>query len=522
MVRTFFLSFRLKNTYRVNSIIYSIKQLPLIKKILPDTLYQNHGLKIFGNVISALIEVGTTFIGKLLYLWLMIYSFISMYPTNSSETFLHLFFFLTLCGGLLNTYLFNPTRDKYYAMFLMNMDAREYTLSNYYYAMLKVFIGFLPFTILFGILTHIPIWLSILLPLFVVMVKTMINYFSLIDFKKTRKAKNENVPFKIVWILIVILLALAYLVPFTKIVMPTWLFVVLFMISLGLGSYCFFKIHRFTEYRMMYKQLFANSGMEKKTAEQINKETALKQIELDRDLTSSKDGFPYFHELFVKRHRKILTIAVKKQALVLLLLSVAIFIGVLVNKDIKSTTNGILLMWLPYFVFIMYMLNRGTTITQAMFMNCDHAMLTYRIYRNPNVILGLFRERLKTLISINLLPATIIGASLAFLLFLTGGTTNALNYVVLFVSIIAMSIFFSVHYLVMYYLLQPYNVNTEMKSSTYSIVQGVTYFACYYMMQLKLPTFYFGLVITLFCVVYSLLSLWIAYRMAPKTFKLRN
>ena len=268
MVRTFFLSFRLKNTYRVNSIIYSIKQLPLIKKILPDTLYQNHGLKIFGNVISALIEVGTTFIGKLLYLWLMIYSFISMYPTNSSETFLHLFFFLTLCGGLLNTYLFNPTRDKYYAMFLMNMNAREYTLSNYYYAMLKVFIGFLPFTILFGILTHIPIWLSILLPLFVVMVKTMINYFSLIDFKKTRKAKNENVPFKIVWILIVIFLALAYLVPFTKIVMPTWLFVVLFMISLGLGSYCFFKIHRFTEYRMMYKQLFANSGMEKKTAEQ--------------------------------------------------------------------------------------------------------------------------------------------------------------------------------------------------------------------------------------------------------------
>ncbi len=77
-----------------------------------------------------------------------------------------------------------------------------------------------------------------------------------------------------------------------------------------------------------------------------------------------------------------------------------------------------------------------------------------------------------------------------------------------------MSVFFSVHYLVMYYLLQPYNVHTEMKSSTYSVVQGVTYFVCYYMMQLRLPTFYFGLSVSAFCILYSLLSLWFAYRLA--------
>lgn len=40
MIKSFITSFKLKNTYRVNSIIYSIKQLPLIKKILPNTLYE--------------------------------------------------------------------------------------------------------------------------------------------------------------------------------------------------------------------------------------------------------------------------------------------------------------------------------------------------------------------------------------------------------------------------------------------------------------------------------------------------
>ena len=160
-------------------------------------------------------------------------------------------------------------------------------------------------------------------------------------------------------------------------------------------------------------------------------------------------------------------------------------------------------------------------MTQAMFMNCDHSMLTYRICRTPKVILGLFKERLKTLIVVNLLPTLIIAIALPVLLFITGGTDNILNYFILFISIIAMSIFFSVHYLVMYYLLQPYNVNTEMKSSTYKVVQTITYFVCWYMIQIQLPTVSFGIAAIGFCILYCLISLVLAYKYAPKTFKLR-
>ena len=74
----------------------------------------------------------------------------------------------------------------------------------------------------------------------------------------------------------------------------------------------------------------------------------------------------------------------------------------------------------------------------------------------------------------------------------------------------------------MYYLLQPYNVETEMKSSTYNVVQFLTYFVCYAMIDLHLPTLYFGACLISFCVLYSFLSLFIAYRLAPKTFKLRR
>lgn len=520
MISTFFLSFRLKNAYRINSILYSLKQLPIIKRILPEKLYGVRGLKILGNIISAIWEFIMIFLGKFLYIAFMIAAMLGIYQTNSAATFLHIFFFLTICGGLMNTYLFDPTKDKYYAMFLMNMDAKEYTISNYLYQMIKVLIGFLPFTCFYGMSVGLPLWIMILCPIFVMMVKTFINSLSLIDFKRTKKVKNENLPTSVVWILLLVLLVCAYALPYISIVMPTWMFLIFFGLSLGLGIFGFYQIFHFPYYRFLYKQLLTNAPLVIDQTS-IRRDASLSQIELDTSLNSTKEGFSYFHELFVKRHRKILTKAIKKQTIVLVGIAIVMSFLVKVNASVASTTNHLMLVFLPYFVFIMYMLNRGTTLTQAMFMNCDHAMLSYRIYRKPNVILGLFKERLKTLIGLNLIPATVIGFTLALLLFLSGGTSNVYNYFVLFFSILAMSVFFSVHYLVMYYLLQPYNVHTEMKSSTYSVVQGVTYFVCYYMMQLRLPTFYFGLSVTAFCILYSLLSLWFAYRLAPKTFKLR-
>ena len=520
MISTFFLSFRLKNAYRVNSILYSLKQLPIIKRILPEKLYGVRGLKILGNIISAIWEFIMIFLGKFLYIAFMIAAMLGIYQTNSAATFLHIFFFLTICGGLMNTYLFDPTKDKYYAMFLMNMDAKEYTISNYLYQMIKVLIGFLPFTCFYGMSVGLPLWITILCPIFVMMVKTFINSLSLIDFKRTKKVKNENLPTSVVWILLLVLLVCAYALPYISIVMPTWMFLIFFGLSLGLGIFGFYQIFHFPYYRFLYKQLLTNAPLVIDQTS-IRRDASLSQIELDTSLNSTKEGFSYFHELFVKRHRKILTKAIKKQTIVLVGIAIVMSFLVKVNASVASTTNHLMLVFLPYFVFIMYMLNRGTTLTQAMFMNCDHAMLSYRIYRKPNVILGLFKERLKTLIGLNLIPAAVIGFTLALLLFLSGGTSNVYNYFVLFFSILAMSVFFSVHYLVMYYLLQPYNVHTEMKSSTYSVVQGVTYFVCYYMMQLRLPTFYFGLSVTAFCILYSLLSLWFAYRLAPKTFKLR-
>lgn len=146
MNKTLKISFSLKNTYRVNGILFSLKQIPLLKRLLPETLYKIKGLKIFAN-----------------------------------------------------THLFNPTKDKYYAMILMRMDAREYTLVNYFYSILKVALGFLPFTILFGMGRGVPLWFCLLLPLCIVGMKLFAAAVTLWDYEKRGFGYNENKLSKYVW-----------------------------------------------------------------------------------------------------------------------------------------------------------------------------------------------------------------------------------------------------------------------------------------------------------------------------------
>ena len=342
--------------------------------------------------------------------------------------------------------------------------------------------------------------------------------------KKTKIAKNENLLNKLTWLVIGILLLCAYGMPYFKIVINPFIFIICFIISLITGLLSIKVINSFDKYKQMYKQILTNENVyavENASSTKAIKENVSKQIELDKNFKSNKHGFAYFHELFVKRHSKILTKAIKKQSIVITLIFAILIVLTLKNKTVAAGINALLLVYLPYFVFVMYILNRGTTVTQAMFMNCDHSMLTYRIYRTSKVILGVFKERLKTLIFLNLIPALLIGGGLTLLLYLSGGVAEPLNYVIIFVSILAMSIFFSVHYLVMYYLLQPYNVNTEMKSSTYSLVQGLTYFVCYFFIGEKLPTFYFGLATIIFSILYCIIALILVYNKAPKAFKLR-
>lgn len=526
MLKTLRLSFSLKNTYRVNSILYAIRQIPLIKRIIPSTVYQIHGFKIFANVLSVLWEIMTVFLGKILYFLIMIVGAAELLnvPTESGAQFaLHLILFLSIIGATANTYMFNPTKDKYYAMILLGMDARGYTLINYFYSILKVIAGFALCAFVFGLPMGMSAWQCLLVPLFVAGVKMAYAAKQLVSYEKHGTVNNENKLSKLWWIALLLLIGAAYGLPVIGFILPESVSVICMYIGILLGLLALRKILTFSHYRPMYKELLVDAVViNPATTQSIQTDQNRKKISTDVGITSGRKGFEYLNELFIKRHQKLLWKPVKRITVVVLVLIAIALIALKFVPEVKAPLNGVLMTYLPYMVFVMYAINRGTGFTQALFINCDHSLLTYSFYKQPKSILKLFWIRLREIIKVNLLPSSVIGSGLALLLFATGGTDNLLNYVVLFVSVVALSIFFSVHYLTLYYLLQPYNAGTEIKSGTYQLITGGTYFVCYMMLQIEMPTLIFGMMAIVFCVIYCVVASVLVYKFAPKTFRIRT
>ena len=517
------ISFELRNTYRVNAILYSLRQIPIIKRCLPEGLYQVRALKIFANILSALGEVFSMFVWKILYFALMVSGVSTWYDAaDETQLFLHLLVFLTILGGFLNGNIFMPSYDKYYAMILLRMDAKRYTLVNYAYMLAKFVIGYIPVAVWFGRRAGLPLWQCLLLVFFALGTKLTVMQHGLRQYRKRGTALDSKKDGYVGMAEIAALAAAAYGLPALGILLPKSLSLAICSVLTVTGLFSAWKIGKFDSYYEMYREILFDFLNQTAAASTMTRDQTRKTISADPQITSSRSGFEYLNELFIRRHRRILW----KTSVRITLVCACIVAGLLgmtaIRPEAGRNLNRMILVMLPYFVFIMYAINRGTNFTRALFMNCDHSLLTYPFYKQPKQILRLFQIRLRELVKINLLPAFVIGAGLCLLLFATGGAVRITDYVVLLVSVICMSIFFSVHYLTIYYLLQPYNAGTQMKSGTYQIVSSATYFLCFLVMQLRIPIGIFGLLTIVFCTAYCIVACFLVYKLAPQTFRLRK
>ena len=524
MLNDFLISFKVKNAYTVNQIIYSLQRFPLLGKLIPSSLYKMKCFKIISIIISIIIQIVKIFGFKLLYVLIFLIYPLSIYQSYSQELFIHIYLFLALIGCFSNTEIFNPTKDKYYMIVLMKMNAKNHTLANFIYFLSSIFIGHI--TAMFLLVSNIVSWYNIiLLALTTIFLKFIAINFYFYRMKKSNKVINENKPssWSVYLGLLLSGLALAYGLPYFNMTITLPIFYILNILIFVLGLLAIKNIFNYDRYAWLYKKLLNKDTVFAVPQDntKVIASNIQKQISIDKNITSDKVGFAFFHDLFIKRHRKILIDSAKKTTVVILIVAIVTSILTVINLDIKKGINEFTLLFLPYMLFLMYFINTGKNVTNAMFMNCDHSMLSYRFFRQSKTVLALFKERLKTVIVINLLPTLTLAISLCFLLFISGGTDNYLNYLVIFFSILSMSIFFSVHNLIIYYLLQPYNIGMEMKSSTYTVINIITYWACYYISQMKVTTLVFGSLMILFAIIYSFISLFLVYKYDTKTFKLR-
>src|SRR5699024_6323070 len=157
-------------------------------------------------------------------------------------------------------------------------------------------------------------------------------------------------------------------------VLPFAAAVVLWMIWIPLGLVSLRRILRFRYYRELNKELLSQVPIQTDTVKAAVKTASENNISADAAIISRKKGFEYLNELFIKRHRKILWRSVTRIACVCAVLCCRALLVMVLRPETKPGLNQMVMTWLPYFSFIMYMINRGTGFTNALFMNCDHSL----------------------------------------------------------------------------------------------------------------------------------------------------
>lgn len=520
---TLILQLRLHMAYRVNGILYRLRFLRLP--------YENSFAKTLGLVLAVLREIFGMLLGKLLYMAVFFAAPLLLIRRElPPELYGHLLVFLTLIGGIFNNKLLDGGRDAYYAVILLRMDARRYTLSAYGYYLLKTAVGFLAAALLVGrLILRQGLALCLLTPVLVCGVKLLSAGLELRHFHRRGILPRDEKRFSLLQGTSVLLLATAYLPPMLLgWAIPSGAAYAACGLFAFCGAWGACVLVRFPSFRQLYRRIFTPDNLALLTGDTdpAAKETQAQyrsKLTLDAGPDSRKTGCARFNELFVRRNYRLLMRPARRTAVIA---GAALALGCaacLALPEIAAAINGALVPALPMMLLLMYFINRGNTVTQILFFNCDSSMLSYRFYRQPRVILGIFTARLKSLTAINLLPTAVIALGLPLLLLCSGGTDTPTDYLVLPLAILAMSVFFSVHYLVLYYLLQPYTAGLENTSFGYRLITGLTYFVCYMIYaNIHGATMAFGIGMIVFAAVYVAAALLLAYRLAPRTFKLRT
>ena len=403
----------------------------------------------------------------------------------------------------------------------MRMDAKNYTIAQHIYTVLRVLVGTESFLLVGMWFLQLPLWLC-LLPFGVVAAKTLSVAWSLFRFEKSGFVRNENSPVRVVWGTIALCFLFAYGALPLRVFLPSVLVAGSALLSVVLSLFAFGYLFRYRSYRPLAQQLLGQkTAALRVNIDAIKDENFKKNISEDQSITSQKRGYAYFNELFIKRHQRLLWRYAKRIALIALALFLVGGIALYQFPQAHGEVRQLLMTYLPYCIFLVYSFHSGKSVVQAMFRNCDHSMLTYSFYRRKEVILSLFRLRLFDVIRINLLPALVLGIGYASLLFICD-PSGLWTCLMVIICVVGSSILFSIHFLACYYLLQPYNEATETKSSTYGIVMAVTYLICFAFIYLRMDVWLFGTLMIAFSLVYGIVAYLLIGRYAYRTFRLRN
>ena len=524
MINILYKTLQIDIAYSVNSFIYILRKLPILKDLFTDDVYKSKIIKSIVGFFGAIFSFSRAVFLKFMYFFIIYFISFKFFLPKMVFAFFHIYFFLTILGMFINNKLLNTSKKKYFSIILFNMDATKFFRANLFWNLLTSTIlnTLIIFLFVNDLLFAPKIFYSLLVIVFTMSVRLIGEVLNILFFRKYKYIwyTNSSLYFPI----LVVLLGCCCL-PYFDIYISIKMIEIITLILIPLSIASLVYLLRIKDYKLIYKKLsqmtnVMDSKNEKDYLRQAMVEVKDKDKKIDTKIIEKKKGYDLFNTIFFERHKEILLRSARKYSFVLIIIYMILSYVMIRYSNYNKSIAELIHYKLAIFILIMFFINRGAIITQAMFFNCDHAMLRYNFYREPKVIVELFKKRLLTVAKVNLLPAFVIGIGNTVLLLISTNSYSILTFVTTFLFIIFLSIFFSVHYLVLYYLLQPFDKNMEVKKASYSFVTLGTYIVCYKFSDLVLTSEILSVFGIIFVILYTILSLFLVYKVSPRTFKL--
>lgn len=518
MIRTFFLSLKIDYFSAINSFLYSFQKVKFLDKIL-HPLYKKTGFKIFLSFLSSILTLFSSILTEAIYLFVIYKMSQYLSKENLFPTFLHIYVIFAMIGMFIHTNLLEIGSKHYMNICLLSMNAKDYLLSHLLYnnilhffihsILLYYFIGSLNENLLF----------CFLLPAISVFSKIIGEMINLKYYAKTKIRIPEN--YVLYFSIVITLLAVTFL-PYFSIFIPSnfYPFITIFLFLFFI--YSLFYLFTYQNYLCIVKEILRTRVLSKSTNFQTKDlvEVKDKQKEITTDKLKNKKGYDLIHTIFFERHKNILLNSSIKISVFLMILGMIGIFYFQKNQDMVKNVSFFFKKDLGTLILFLYFINRGGMITQAMFMNCDHALLRYNFYRNSEVITGMYQKRLKTVTLINLLPAFVIGILLVLYGYLFTNY-SVVSFLFLFLTSLILSMFFSIFYLMTYYLFQPYNSEFRMVRFSYSFCHFITFLVCLILIRIPISAEFLFLSTSIVTLLFYLLSNYFIKNKSSYTFRIQ-
>ena len=565
----------LRSIIGYNGLVYALKKTPVIGRFLPDRLYSTKFLKVIYWVFHIIVEVFKLFIGKIfglgmiylvsLFLMTEYIEFDKASGVSAPELYacfaLLLFILYALFGLLINRPYFKCTQEKEYLVFMLRMNAGKLNNTLFVYDLFKLVTGYLIAGII-ALLCGARFWLYLGIPVLAVFIKLFGTGAQAFAFriKHRRQKPMKDSAFSLVFRICVVLLSAPFIFAFIAngyyFPLPAVLAAAGVLVLLGIWGFTILKGFDSGLHRRALNDNIVRTEVSMYKSPDTTKN--FKKLKAKGSVKGNKKGFEYLNALFVKRHGNMLIVKPIVFTVITFLIMGLMIFGFIYSYYLKFGSDNCLNMignnllnlilfgryedalmpfdpqsaddffrWLAQSHMLAMLIpvsvaDNSFKSTQAMYINCDNSLMTFSFFKQRDKIIRLFDIRFKQLIKIHLAPSIAFGLFADLILFYTGGQDYPFQYLLTILVCVLMSAIYSMIWLSMYYLFQPFTTTVNVKSGIYNVIRIIIFFVFSVLVWVPSNTFVLALILLVFTAVFVFVMRKAVFRHAPRTWKART